>query len=157
MIHATCIYMYNGHYCIKMCCIWNQKVPLIIFIYNPKGQFIVDFMLANLKFCVLQILWSFGQGLWPTCICCALFNSLNVCCRNYRSFKHKHLKVLGPISQNGDFYSIDVSSLQKSWFQISVKSFGYKKGLRILLLPIPYCISLNIVTITSHIFVRSSN
>ena len=57
-----------------------------------------------------------------------------------------NLKVPGPISQNiGDFYSIDASSPKKSWFQISgklVKPFGYKKRLRILQLPIPYCVRL---------------
>ncbi len=49
------------------------------------------------------------------------------------------LKVPGPISQNGDFYSNDASPLKKSWFQISVKSvkrFGYKKRWCILQLPI---------------------
>ncbi len=35
------------------------------------------------------------------------------------------LKVPGPISQNGVFYSNDVLPPKKSWFQISVKSvFG---------------------------------
>ena len=57
----------------------------------------------------------------------------------------KDLKVPGPISKNGDFYSNDVSSSPKiSWFQISVKSvepFGHKKKLLILQLPIPYCVS----------------
>ncbi len=55
------------------------------------------------------------------------------------------LKVPGPISQNGDFYSNDASSAKKSWFQSSVKSvkpFGYKKRLRTLQLHIPYCVSL---------------
>ncbi len=40
------------------------------------------------------------------------------------------LKMLGPISQNGNFYSDDASSPKISWFQISFKSvqrFGYKK------------------------------
>ncbi len=32
------------------------------------------------------------------------------------------LKVLGPISQNENFYSNDASSPKKSWFQISFKS-----------------------------------
>ncbi len=61
----------------------------------------------------------------------------------------------GPTSQKGDFYSNDSSSPKKPWFQISVKCvqpFGYKKRLRILQLPIPYCVSLIMVTITSHIF-----
>ncbi len=63
----------------------------------------------------------------------------------------------GPISQDGDFYSNDVSSPKKSWFQISVisvKWFGYKMRLCILQLPIPYCISQIMVTITSHIFIN---
>ncbi len=67
------------------------------------------------------------------------------------------LKVPGPISQNGDTYSNDASSPKKSWFQIpfqSVKPFGCKKRLCILQLPIPYCISLIMVTITSHIFIN---
>ncbi len=36
------------------------------------------------------------------------------------------LKVPGPISQNGDFYSNDASLAKKSWFQnsASVKPFG---------------------------------
>ena len=53
------------------------------------------------------------------------------------------LKVPGPISQNGDFYSKDASPPKKTWFQISVKSvlrFRYEKRLCILQLPIiPYC------------------
>ncbi len=63
----------------------------------------------------------------------------------------------GPISQNGNFYSNDTSSPKISWFQISFKSvnpFGHKKRLRILPLPIPYCVSLIMVTITSHIFIN---
>ncbi len=47
----------------------------------------------------------------------------------------------GPISQNGNFYSNDASSIY--WLQISFKSvkpFGHKKWLRILQLPIPYCV-----------------
>ncbi len=63
----------------------------------------------------------------------------------------------GPISQNGDFYSNDTSSFKKSWFQISVrlvKTFGYKKRLRILQLPISYCVNLLTATITSHIFIN---
>ncbi len=49
------------------------------------------------------------------------------------------LKVPGPISQNGNFYSNDASSPKISWFQFSfklVKPFGHKKRLRILQLPI---------------------
>ncbi len=46
-------------------------------------------------------------------------------------YKDGHfLKVPGVISQNGDFDSNDASSLNKSWYQISVKSvklFEYKK------------------------------
>ncbi len=67
------------------------------------------------------------------------------------------LKVPGRISQNGDFYSNDASPPKKCWFQISVKSvkwFRYKKRLCILQLPIPYCLSLIMVTITSHIFIN---
>ncbi len=63
----------------------------------------------------------------------------------------------GPISQNGNSYSNDASSPKVSWFQISfqsVKPFGHKKRLRILQLPIPYCVSLIMVTITSHIFIN---
>ncbi len=63
-----------------------------------------------------------------------------------------------PISQNEDIYSNDASSTKKSWFQISVKAvklFGNKKRLHILQLPIPYCVSLIMVTITSsHIFIN---
>ena len=58
------------------------------------------------------------------------------------------LKVPGPISQNGNFYSNDASSPKKSWFQISVKSvkpFRYKKRLHILQVPIPYCVSLKVL------------
>ncbi len=71
-------------------------------------------------------------------------------------FKHLHLKMPGPISQNGIFLSNDASSPKISWFQISfklVKPFGHKKRLRILQLPILYCVSL-MVTITSHIFIN---
>ncbi len=63
----------------------------------------------------------------------------------------------GPISQNENFYSNDASSPKISWFQISFKSvqpFGHKKTLSILQWPIPYCVSLIMVTITSHIFVN---
>ncbi len=41
-----------------------------------------------------------------------------------------NLKMPGPISQNGNFYSTDASSPKISWFQISFKSvkpFGHKK------------------------------
>ncbi len=65
------------------------------------------------------------------------------------------LKMPGPISQNENFYSNDGSLPEISWLQISFKSvipFGHKKRLRILQLPIPYCVSLIMVTITSHIF-----
>ena len=59
----------------------------------------------------------------------------------------KQLKVSGPISQNGKFYSndSDTSSPKIACIQISfisVKPFGHKKRLRILQLPIPYCVSL---------------
>ncbi len=67
------------------------------------------------------------------------------------------LKVPGLISQNGIFYSNDASSPKKSWLQISVKSvkpFRHKKRLRILQLPIPYFVSLIMVTITSQIFIN---
>ncbi len=63
----------------------------------------------------------------------------------------------GPISQNGNFYSNDASSPKISWFQISFKSvkpFAHKKRLRILQNPIPYCVSLIMVTITIHIFIN---
>ncbi len=65
----------------------------------------------------------------------------------------------GLIFQKGNFYSNDASSPKISWFQIlfkSVKPFGYKKRLHILQLPIPlaYCVSLIMVTITSHIFIN---
>ncbi len=53
------------------------------------------------------------------------------------------LKMPGPISQNGIFYSNDASSPKISWLQISFKSvklFGHKKRLRILQLPIPYAL-----------------
>ncbi len=51
----------------------------------------------------------------------------------------KSLKMPGPISQNGNFYSNDALSPEISWFQISCKSvkpFGHKKRLCILQLPI---------------------
>ena len=60
----------------------------------------------------------------------------------------------GPISQNGNISLNDASSPKKYWFQLSIKSakpFGYKKGLHILKLPMPYCVNLIMVTITSHI------
>ncbi len=63
----------------------------------------------------------------------------------------------GPISQNGNFYSNDALSPKISLFQISfklVEPFGHKKRLRILQLPIPYCVSLIMVTITSYIFIN---
>ncbi len=63
----------------------------------------------------------------------------------------------GLISQNGNFYANDASSAKISLFQISFKSvkpFGHKKRLRILQLPILYCVSLIMVTITSHIFIN---
>ena len=66
------------------------------------------------------------------------------------------LKVPCPIFQTGDIYSNYASSPKISWFQISFKSvklFGYKKRLRILQLPLPYCVGLIMVTITSHIFI----
>ncbi len=66
------------------------------------------------------------------------------------------VKMPGPISQNGNFYSNDASSPKIFWFQISFKSvkpFGHKRSLRILQLPIPYCVSLIMVTIHSHIFI----
>ncbi len=66
-----------------------------------------------------------------------------------------YLKMPGPIFQNGNFYSNDASSPKISWCQISFKSVkpvGHKKRLHILQLPIPYCVSLIMVTITSHIF-----
>ncbi len=56
------------------------------------------------------------------------------------------LKVPGPISQNGNFNSNDSLSPKISWFQISfksVKAFGHNRRLRILQLPIPYCVKLN--------------
>ncbi len=65
------------------------------------------------------------------------------------------LKVHGLISQNGVFYSNDVLSTKKSWFQISIKSiepFGHMKRLRTVQLPVPYCVSLIIATIISQIF-----
>ena len=62
--------------------------------------------------------------------------------------RSSQLKVPGPISQNGVFYSNDASSPKKYWFQISVKSvrtFGYnlnnKKRLCILQLHRPYCVN----------------
>ena len=55
------------------------------------------------------------------------------------------LKVTGLISQNGDISSNDASSPKKSCFQISVKLFECKKRLRILQLPMPYCVNLNMV------------
>ncbi len=61
------------------------------------------------------------------------------------------LKVHGPISQNGDIYSNDASSPKRSWFQISVRSVWKHE---ITYLPIPYCVSLIMVTITSHIFIN---
>ncbi len=67
------------------------------------------------------------------------------------------LKVPGPISQNGEFYSNDAPSPKKSWFKLSFKSvipFGYNKRLCILQLPIPHCASLIMFTITSHIFIN---
>ncbi len=63
----------------------------------------------------------------------------------------------GPISENENFYSNDASSPKISQFQISFKSvkpFGHKKILSILQLPILYCVSLIMVTITSHIFIN---
>ena len=69
------------------------------------------------------------------------------------------LKVHGPISQNGGFFFFQMtcqhSTPKKSWFKIlvlSVKPFGDTRRLRILQLPIPFCVSLLImVTITSQI------
>ena len=69
-----------------------------------------------------------------------------------------YLKVPGPISQNGDFYSNDASPPNKSWFQIwlkSVKQFGYKKRLCICDCLYLHCVSLIMVTITSHIFINT--
>ncbi len=73
--------------------------------------------------------------------------------------KTHNLIVSGPISQNGDIYSNDASSPKKSWFQISVKSvklFGCKKRLRILQLPIPYCVNLSMVIIIWHMTVNKT-
>ena len=79
-------------------------------------------------------------------------NGLNVSRKHsMKKIAQLPLKVPGPISQNEDFYSNDASSPKKSWFQISVKSvkrFGYKKILCIVQLPILYCLSLIMVTIT---------
>ena len=60
-----------------------------------------------------------------------------------------------PISQNGDFYS------NKSWFQISVLKIGLTIWIQegITYFAIAYtllCVSLIIVTISSHIFVNIS-
>ncbi len=60
------------------------------------------------------------------------------------------IHVPGPIFQNGDIYSNDASPPKKSCFQISVKTV--KRF--ILQLPIPYCVRLIMVTITSHIFIN---
>ncbi len=59
---------------------------------------------------------------------------------------HSHictLKVPDPIYYNGNFYSNDALSPKISWFQISFKSvkpLRHNKRLRILQLPIPYCV-----------------
>ncbi len=66
------------------------------------------------------------------------------------------LKVHGPISQNGDFYSNDAFSPKKSWFQISVKRLNGLDTRRdyicVLQLPIPYCVSLVMVTVERGYF-----
>ncbi len=40
-------------------------------------------------------------------------------------------------------------------FHLTLEPFGHKTTLRILQLPIPYCVSLFMVTITSHIFINN--
>ena len=65
------------------------------------------------------------------------------------------LKVHGPIFQNLLFCFIWESSLQRFKFKISietVKPFGCTKQVCLLQLPITYCVSLIMVTITRHIF-----
>ena len=70
---------------------------------------------------------------------------------------HGCLKVHGLISQNLVSKN-DASSPKNSWFQISFKSvkpFLFRNRLCILQFPIPYCVSLIMVTITSHIFINT--
>ncbi len=82
-------------------------------------------------------------GLWKLVSCFVSVNNLI-------------LKVPGPISHTGDLYSNDASSLKKSWFKFQLNRFNRLDTRRddiILQLPISYCVSLIMVTITSHIFI----
>ncbi len=70
-----------------------------------------------------------------------------------KAVDHK-LTPICPISQNGDFYSNGASSPKKFWFKVSVKAvkpFEYMKRFCILQQPIPYCVSLIMV---SHISIN---
>ena len=83
---------------------------------------------------------------------------------NFTIMHHLHglincvsLKVHGPIFQNSFCISFKGSSHQRCKFQISVKSvkpFGCWKQFCILQLPISYCVSLIMVTITGHVFIN---
>ena len=68
------------------------------------------------------------------------------------------LKVHCPIFQNIKFsVSFEESSLKRCKFKISVetvKPFGCTKQICILQLPVPYCVSLIMVTITRYIFIN---
>ncbi len=81
------------------------------------------------------------------CVCSNLYEG-NICNTTSKFSLNitRLLKMPGPISQNGNFYSNDASSPKITWFQKllkSVKPFGHKKRLRILQLPtiIPHCVS----------------
>ncbi len=115
---------------------WNHKLPSVARLPSIKNQALDHTNIQKLPLVWENVWLHSGSRKVP----------LNI-----------QLKVSGPISQNGNFYSNDASSPKKSWFQISVKSvepFWCKKRLRIFQLPIPYCVSLIMVTITSHIFIN---
>ena len=67
------------------------------------------------------------------------------------------LKVHGPIFQNSVSVSLEELSLQSCKFKIwveTVKLFDCTKQVCVLQLPISYCVTLIMVTITRHVFIN---
>ena len=65
-----------------------------------------------------------------------------------------NFKMHGAISRNRVFYLKNVSLPQRSWLQISIKLVKLVECMKRLQLPIPYCVNLIVVTITSHILIN---
>ncbi len=87
---------------------------------------------------------------------CILIIKCNPWFQLTRSKKNLQLQVHGPISHSGVFWSKDAYHPRNLGFKFLVKSvklFGYMKRWHILELPIPNCVSLMIVAVTTrHIF-----